>query len=499
MSDYDLTLNEAKVLKGLLSGKTEPEDIADDTNMKLETVMQAAFFLEKKGFVIIEENINERYGLTDEGLDYATSGLPERQIFNFIQSNGGRVPLSVLKGTFPRFIDIGIGWLKRKKWAKIEVIGDEELVVALDAPLGDDERLIKELSDKKDYCLIEKEEYNDTLNQLKRRNLLKIREEKYRVIKLTDLGKKVAENIKIEDYDEITNVTPEIIREKRWIGMKFRRYDISIPSKEVYPAKKHPYKRIIEEMRDISLQMGFVEIKGEIVQSSFWDFDALFQPQDHPARDMQDTFYLNSESKLPKEYLSKVRDMHLNGGGIGSTGWGGNWDESLARKNVLRTHTTALSIKYLADHPNPPVKAFCIGRVYRRESIDSTHLPEFEQLEGVIMDKDLSFSHLLGYLDRFYKAMGFEKIRFRPGYFPYTEPSVEPEIYVEGLGWMELGGAGIFRREVTEPFGIKYPVLAWGIGVSRLAMLKLGLSDIRELYRSDIDWLRRKPIFNRFR
>lgn len=498
MSNQDLTLNEAKVLKSLLSSKTTPEDIANDTDMKIETVMQSAFFLEKKGLVSIEEHIDEKYELTDEGADYAINGLPERRIFNFIKSNGGRASLSHLKKMFSGSIDIGIGWLKRKKWAKIEVIGDKEILVALDAPFGDDERLIKELSDKKDCYFINKEEYKDSLDKLKRRNLLKIREEKYRVIRLTNSGKKVAEDIKIEDYDEITNLTPQIIIEKGWVGRKFRRYDINIPSKEVYPAKKHPYKRIIEEMRDISLRMGFVEIKGEIIQSSFWDFDALFQPQDHPAREMQDTFYLDSDSDLPNEYVDKVREMHTKGGDIGSNGWGGTWDENLARKNVLRTHTTALTIKYLADHPDPPVKAFCIGRVYRRESIDSTHLPEFEQLEGVIMDKDLSFKHLLGYLDRFYREMGFEKIRFRPGYFPYTEPSVEPEIHVEGLGWMELGGAGIFRREVTEPFGIKYPVLAWGIGVSRLAMLKLGLKDIRELYRSDIDWLRKKPIFNRF-
>lgn len=483
MPNQDLTFNEVKVLKSLLSGKTKPDDIAKDSNMKVETVIQSAFFLEKKGLVVIEEHTEEKYCLTEEGLDYATSGLPERKIFDFIQSNGGKVPLSLLKEKFPEFIDIGIGWLKRKKWAKL----DEEYVIALDAPLGDDERLLKELSDKKDSCLIDKEEHKDSLNQLKRRNLLTVREDSYIVIKLTDLGKKVAKDAKIEDYDEITKITPQIIRNKEWIGRKFRRYDINIPSKEVYPAKKHPYKRIIDEIREISLQMGFVEIRGEIIQSSFWNFDALFQPQDHPARDMQDTFYLNSESKLPKEYVDRIRDMHIKG-------WGGSWDEKLARKNVLRTHTTSLSIKYLADHPDPPVKAFCIGRVYRRESIDPTHLPEFEQLEGVIMDKDLSFKHLLGYLNQFYRALGFEKIRFRPGYFPYTEPSVEPEIYTEGLGWIEIGGAGIFRQEVTEPFGIKYPVLAWGIGVSRLAMLMLGLNDIRELYRSDIDWLRKKPI-----
>jgi phenylalanyl-tRNA synthetase alpha chain len=139
------------------------------------------------------------------------------------------------------------------------------------------------------------------------------------------------------------------------------------------------------------------------------------------------------------------------------------------------------------------VKAFAIGRVYRREAIDATHLPEFEQLEGIVMDKGVTFRHLLGYLREFYNRMGFPEFRFRPGYFPYTEPSVEPEVFVEGLGWVELGGAGIFRKEVTAPWGIRHPVLAWGLGVSRVAMLRLGLKDLRELYRSDIGWIRDTP------
>jgi phenylalanyl-tRNA synthetase alpha chain len=162
---------------------------------------------------------------------------------------------------------------------------------------------------------------------------------------------------------------------------------------------------------------------------------------------------------------------------------------------VLRTHTTVLSIQHLAANPHPPVKAFCISRVYRREAIDPTHTPEFEQLEGIVMDKGVSFRNLLGYLKEFYGRMGFENVRFRPAYFPYTEPSVEPEIYVDGLGWVEMGGAGIFREEVTAPWGIAYPVLAWGLGVSRVAMLKLGLKDLRLLYRSDIEWIRESPVY----
>jgi phenylalanyl-tRNA synthetase alpha chain len=192
-------------------------------------------------------------------------------------------------------------------------------------------------------------------------------------------------------------------------------------------------------MRRILLDMGFTEIKSDIVQSSFWNFDALFQPQDHPAREMQDTFYHDSEADIPL-YYEKVRDVHESDGDTGSTGWGGRWSKELARKEVLRTHTTAITIKHLADNPDPPKKAFCIDRIYRREAIDPTHTPEFEQLEGVVMDPGVSFSNLLGYLVEFYHHIDFKDVRFRPGYFPYTEPSVEPEVYVEGLGWVELWG-----------------------------------------------------------
>ncbi|MEM2426567.1 MAG: phenylalanine--tRNA ligase subunit alpha, partial [Archaeoglobaceae archaeon] len=224
------------------------------------------------------------------------------------------------------------------------------------------------------------------------------------------------------------------------------------------------------------------------------NFDALFQPQDHPARDMQDTFYLDRYEEIDYEKVSNVKETHENGWITGSTGWEGVWDLKKAQQLVLRTHTTAVTIKYLAKNPEPPQKAFCIDRVYRRESIDATHLPEFDQLEGVVLDRDVGFKHLLGLLKTFFTKMGFEDVRFRPGYFPYTEPSVEPEVYVEGLGWIELGGAGVFRKEVTEPLGIKGKVLAWGLGIGRLAMLRIGLKDLRKLYLPDINWLRSFPV-----
>ncbi|MFV2041169.1 MAG: phenylalanine--tRNA ligase subunit alpha, partial [Candidatus Hydrothermarchaeales archaeon] len=166
----------------------------------------------------------------------------------------------------------------------------------------------------------------------------------------------------------------------------------------------------------------------------------------------------------------------------------------LASKTLLRTHTTSTTIRRLAEGGKQPIKVYSIGRVFRNERVSYKHLPEFHQIEGIVAG-DVSFKNLLGILKEFYGRMGFDKIRFRPAYFPYTEPSLEVEVYFEQKkSWIELGGAGIFRPEVTEPLGITYPVLAWGLGLERLAMLRLDLTDIRALYRSDIDWLRSLPL-----
>ncbi|MHC1625590.1 MAG: phenylalanine--tRNA ligase subunit alpha, partial [Methermicoccaceae archaeon] len=384
--------------------------------------------------------------------------------------------------------DISIGWMKRKGWATIE----NGVLIPHEAPPegeDEDEQLLKLLEKPTQSVPPNLEQ---SLRYLEQRGLVEEHESKGFSLSITAQGIKVAENI--EFVDDIAQLTPEIIRSMEWKNHPFRRYDINAHARFADMGKIHPYQRLIEEMREIFLSMGFIELKGDVVQSSFWNFDALFQPQDHPAREMQDTFYIKSETDLPSIY-PRVKEVHE--GKVSYTkGWGGVWSEELARKNVLRTHTTAITIHYLAENPEPPVKAFSIDRVYRREAIDATHTPEFEQLEGVVMAEGMSMKNLFGYLKEFYTHMGFEDVRFRPGYFPYTEPSVEPEVYIDELGWVELGGAGIFREEVTRPLGIKYPVLAWGLGVSRVAMLRLGLKDLRELYQPDIEWLRKEPVFS---
>lgn len=480
--EHDLTTNETRVLLALGEhGAMSPENLAGATGLNGSAALSAALGLQEDELARVVEEEHRFARLTEEGREYASGGLPERQVLEDIS---GPTPMREVM-QFPK-AKIALGWLKKKNWAKIE---DGMLKPIGDAPRGEDEEALESMLNGP----VRVEELGeDVVDELRGRNLIVVEEERTRTIEPTSKGLKlVEEGVSVEEV--VTRLTPEMIRSGSWRGKRIRSYDVEAMAKPRYPGKKHPYQRMLDEMRSIFLEMGFTEIKGDIVQSSYWNFDALFQPQDHPAREMQDTFYLDTEADLPGGW-ERVRDMHEYGGDLDSTGWGEEWSPDLARREVLRTHTTAVTIKYLAEHRDPPVKAFCIDRAYRRETIDPTHTPEFEQLEGVVMDENMSFANLLGLLEEFYHHMGFEDVRFRPAYFPYTEPSVEPEVYIEELGWVELGGAGIFRKEVTEPLGIEYPVLAWGLGVGRVAMLRLGLTDLRELYQSDIKWLRETPI-----
>lgn len=474
----DLTYNEKRLLLALKDNKVDvnPAEMAQLLKTTQGAIVQFAHLLESRGLIELNEKREKKYILTDEGIVCEEKGLPERRL---IESLHGKVTLAELSRD--PLAKIAIGWIKRKEWATFQGGTIER---KNDIPVGDDELAISLIKS-------ENVSFSPIIRDLIKRGLVTEEESIQYSITLLPAGEKEIES-GIDLKEETGTLSREMIISGEWKNLSLRHYDINKLPKQIFPGKIHPYQRLIDEMREALLLMGFTEIAGEIVQSAFWNFDALFQPQDHPAREMQDTFYLNETAPLPEGYR-KVQDVHENGGGSGSTGWGGIWSKEKAQQCVLRTHTTSLSIQHLKAHPNPPVKAFCISRVYRREAIDPTHTPEFEQLEGIVMEKGLNFSNLLGFLKEFYKRMGFKDMRFRPAYFPYTEPSVEPEVYVEGLGWVELGGAGIFRREVTLPFGIDAPVLAWGLGVSRVAMLKLGLSDLRMLYKSDIDWIRKSP------
>jgi phenylalanyl-tRNA synthetase alpha chain len=479
MTKSTLSLNERRLLAALAPlGAADAADLGGALGASPDAVVQYANLLAQNGDLATVERVVERsYDLTDEGRRYAEAGLPERQLLAAIR---GPTPMAELKAH--PLASIGIGWLRRKGWITIR---DGVAEPAGEGVEGEDERALRD----------EPLRDGPGLRDLLKRGLAVERETVGYRVAITPAGQALV-GAGLDLREEVGQITHEMLLTDAWRDAALRRYRVDRLPRRAVPGKIHPYQRLLDEMRRILLEMGFVEMGGELVQPGFWNFDALFQPQDHPAREMQDTFYLGGEAGLPNCWEA-VREMHEHGGETTSTGWGGTWQKTKACQQVLRTHATALSIQYLAAHPAPPVKAFAIGRVFRREAIDPTHTPEFEQLEGIVMDEGVTFSHLLGFLHEFYRRLGFPKVRFRPGYFPYTEPSVEPEVFVEGLGWVELGGAGVFREEVTAPLGIDRPVLAWGLGASRLGMLKLGLTDLRQLYRSDIDWIRETPIRGR--
>ena len=271
----------------------------------------------------------------------------------------------------------------------------------------------------------------------------------------------------------------------------------------IYGGKKHFVNQSIEYAKKIWTDLGFKEMTGTLCQTSFWNFDALFTAQDHPVREMQDTFYLKEiKGRLPNKGIVKRIQKAHESGTPGSEGWQYTWKEDEAKRVVLRTHTTCLSVQTLANlnlKKDLPAKFFAIGKCFRNETVDWSHGFEFNQTEGIVVDKNANFRHLLGYLKEFFKKMGFEKIRFTPAYFPYTEPSLEISAWhPEKKVWLELGGAGIFRPEVVIPIlGENIPVLAWGPGFDRIMMDFYKIKDLRELYENDLKNLREKPIWTK--
>ena len=500
-----LSHNEKKILLVLKELKlATPQEILKTGGFTtMDEVMGACSWLKAKGFVEFKEEIKEYYSLGKEGKEYVKNGLPEISFVSNIVQTYADVT-TVLKFDDIRFDPdkkgIAIKWAKEKNWIEMKKNENGVVVLTLTSVAvnaikneikGEDEKVLRELSVEE---LPEEALDAKGLAMLKKRqNVIKYREQVERTIYFTEQGQKLLEH-DITVKDEISEITHETIRSGKWKDAEFRKYDINAPISVSYSGKFHPLKQMIHNIRQIFLEMGFKEVEYDYVVSCFWDMDVLFIPQDHPARDMQDTFYVEDSLPLPnKALVQRIANAHENGGNTGSKGWGQKWNSEEARKAILRTHTTVNTIRYLAENPVSPVRIFSIGRVFRREAIDSTHLPEFYQIEGIIMEEHANFNMLVGILKEFYKRIGFENVRFRPGYFPYTEPSLEVEVYFNGK-WMELGGAGMFRPEVTLPLGLKHRVLAWGLGLERLAMLKFGLNDIRDLYISDIDWLRKRAI-----
>ena len=413
------------------------------------------------------------YILTEEGRKYLKEGFPENKLVEALKD--GPMKISELKEKIENF-DIAVQWARKKH---LIAVTQDEIELLREPKENEEEKALRKIEEG----IIPDE------------NILKVLLHRKLIEKKRETLAKKAERMKGK---EITNLTPELIITKAWKDVLLKEYNVEATGKIVYPGKHHPYNSFLIDVRRKLVELGFVEMTGPIIEMEFWNFDALYQPQNHPSRTWTQTYSLKYPKNgfLPyKKTVELVKQTHENGWKTGSTGWRYKWDEKKASQLMPRAHGTACSARQLAKGVEIPGKYFAIVRCFRPDVIDATHAVEFNQVEGIVIDEHLTFKDLLGILKLFAKEFaGADKVKFIPDYYPFTEPSVQLSVKHPEMGWIELAGAGIFREELTKPLGVDAPVIAWGIGIDRLAMFKLGIKDIRYLFTEKLDWLRKSKI-----
>jgi len=491
---------ERRVIK-VLDNFSSFHDIVKVTGLKDIEVMRALQWLQNKNIVKIKEEQKEIVSLEDNGHKYLKYGLPERIFLEALEMPISIADLSKKAKLTSEEITISLGTLKSK--AAIEIIKGKEIVVSI-TEHGKyllkhglpEEHFLKEHFPREINSLNEEEKF--VLENLrKRKKIVKVELSKIISAELTETGKKLARE-KI-DEDLIEKITPSLIRTNAWKGKKFRRFDIKINVPSIFAGRKQHYRRFLDEVRQKFIALGFKEMTGPIVETDFWDMDALFMPQFHSARDIHQAYYIKEPKygKLDESLVKKVKEAHENGYETGSKGWHYEFDAKRTHRHMLRTQGTACSARMLASKElQIPGKYFSIARCFRYDVIDATHLVDFYQTEGIVVEDGLNFRHLKGLLKMFAEEFAeADRIKITPGYFPFTEPSAELHAKHPELGWIELAGSGIFRPELVKPLvGREVPVLAWGIGIDRIAMFKLGLKDIRQLFSHDLEFLRNAKV-----
>ncbi|MCJ7718671.1 phenylalanine--tRNA ligase subunit alpha [Candidatus Bathyarchaeota archaeon] len=493
---------ERKILTALkdLGAKASVEQLVTATRLSDSAVMRAVLTLQDNEMVQTTEKKQTIAKLTEEGKTYAKSELPERRLITVLQELGGKAPLAemVRKSSLEdHLMPIALGWVQRKKWATLD--SKTGILQMQSKPAkGADEELLRLLDEKKTIIVEDLSlELQDAFRLLKGRKLLNVEGKTKREIEITESGRSAAKK-EVKAIAEVTQITQELIVTGKWRKVNLQRYNIEAAVAKTWPGKKHPYLRFLDEVKERLINLGFKEMTGTNVETSFFNFDALYTPQDHPAREIMDIYFVKSPKHgkigAEKQVLLNVKQTHENGWKTGSKGWQYKYSVQEAKRLILRGHGTCLSARtLLSKNLEIPGRYFSIARCYRPEVLDQTHLTEFNQVEGIVVDENLNLRDLLGILMTFATEIaGANRVKMKPDYYPFTEPSVELSAYKEGYGWIEFGGSGIFRPEVTLPLGIKAPVIAWGLGIDRLFMMKAKINDIRCLFSKDLHWLRTK-------
>ncbi|XP_039680536.1 phenylalanine--tRNA ligase alpha subunit [Perca fluviatilis] len=440
-------------------GGVDSLDVASSLGLDHQVVVGAVKSLQALGDLIsAEQRSSKHWELSEEGTEIAEQGSHEARVFGSIPLDG-LAQSELMKLSFGK---IGFSKAMSNKWIRLDKTHEGGPRIF---------RTVESIQDQEKNC------FGVILVSV------------FRTVKSYWITKGPSFSTTITKQE--TELTPDMIANGSWKEKKFKPYNFEAMGVAPDCGHLHPLMKVRTQFRQIFLEMGFSEMPtNNFIESSFWNFDSLFQPQQHPARDAHDTFFLSDPAlahEFPQDYLERVKKVHSEGG-FGSQGYKYDWKIEEAQKNILRTHTTAVSARMLyklaQQEKFTPVKYFSIDRVFRNETLDATHLAEFHQIEGVVADYGLTLGDLIGILYQFFTKLGITKLRFKPAYNPYTEPSMEVFSYHEGLQkWVEVGNSGVFRPEMLLPMGLPedVSVIAWGLSLERPTMIKYGINNIREL------------------
>jgi len=497
------------------------EKVEQDLSLKSGNGNQALSWLAGKGLVAeLRREVNVFFELTDLGRRWKESGTPEERVLSLVRQRPGALTLAAIAGELAlEQKDIGSAFGALSKSGVLALDADKKVIPVSDKgleKLSALRGLLDSAAGKEPQMLalaeLSPEQKDVIAGNAKKRGAADAafreieRETVVFVFAVAEDGSVPAEAAAAAlkaagiSGDETGNLTPEMLETGAWKGKTFRSYNVKVPPTRLVPGRTNPYAAFLEDVKDKLASLGFQEFDGPLVETEFWNSDALFMPQFHSARDIHDVYRISSggnsdnEVALAKEieepWLSSVAAAHENGGVTGSRGWNYSFDREFTRRLILRSQGTVLSAKTLPK-AEIPGKYFGIVRCFRYDQVDATHLPDFYQTEGIVLGEDVNLRTLLGMLDIFAREVaGAKEVKYVPGYFPFTEPSVEVHVKHPALGWFELGGSGIFRPEVTASLGVNVPVAAWGIGIDRMALMALGLNDLRDLFSYDIESVR---------
>jgi len=508
---------EVKILLKYDSGsEIDAQMVRNDLGYREGQENQAFSWLAGKG--LIEESARSQsvwFEITPLGSEYAEKGTPEERVFNFLNSFGPiRLPeLAEKLGLEQKNIGSAFGLLSKEGVLKMD---EEKRVMRIDnSVLPAKAEALKELLKHAvaagglvAEALLDSARLAVIQSVAKKRGAgdapFRITEREKVTYRFTEAAAGVKETLISLGMtgEELGALTSSMLEKGSWKGATFRPYNIGVTPARAIPGRKNPYVEFLESVKDKLVSLGFEEFDGNMVETEFWNSDALFMPQFHSARDIHDVYYIDEPKTakyIEEPHLSNVAAAHENGGETGSRGWNYSFDRDFTRRLILRSQGTVLSARQLPT-AKVPGKYFGIARCFRYDKVDATHLSDFYQTEGIVLGEEVNLRTLLGFLEMFaVEVAGAKEVKYVPGYFPFTEPSVEVHIKHPVLGWFELGGSGIFRPEVTKSLGIDVPVLAWGIGIDRMALMALGLNDLRELFSPDLESVRMRRALSKTR